>query len=141
MGELTEPVPEEQPGVAVISHRRLLIQMAAVTVLMSLVVLFAVSARFAGGILAGGILAFANYFWLKSSLRALFSHPGEGTGAVLLSLKYILRYALLGAVLYAIFITGAFPVVAVVAGLGSFALAVVSEGLYNIFSTFNRREI
>ena len=142
MGDETESVPEEQSDVALITHRRLLIQMAVLTVLMTILGLIIVSARFAFGIFIGGLVSFANYFWLKDMLRRLFEKvEGRGGSMIWLSVQYALRYVLLGAGLYSIFRTDAFPVIAVLVGLGSFALAVVSEGLFNIFTTFNRKEI
>jgi hypothetical protein len=142
MGELSESVPEEQPpGIGLISHRRLLIEMAIVVIAGSMIMLALLSWNYAAGFIVGGLLSFANYLWLKGSLRKLFDRADEGTSTALLALVYIFRYFLLGLAVYLIYLTGAFPVVAVVLGLGSFAIAVLIEGFYNIFSTFNKREI
>jgi len=141
MGELTESVPEGQPGIAELSHRRLLIEMAAVAIAGFLILLVAGYAGFAMGFMVGGLLSFVNYFWLKNSIRKLFERAIHGTNPALLTIVYILRYVLLGAVLYLIYLTDILPVVAVVLGLGSFVIAVMIEGFYNIFSTFNKKEI
>src|SRR5215213_156784 len=135
MGELTESVPEGQPGVAELSHRRLLIEMAAVAIAGFLILLVAGYAGLAMGFMVGGLLSFVNYFWLKNSIRKLFESAIHGTNPALLTIVYILRYVLLGAVLYLIYLTDILPVVAVVLGLGSFVIAVMIEGFYNIFST------
>jgi hypothetical protein len=141
MGELIESVPEAQSGIAELSHRRLLIEMAVVAIAGFLILLVAGYARFAVGFVFGSLLSFANYFWLKNSIRKLFGRAIYGTNPTLLAIVYILRYVLLGAVLYLIFVTDILPVVAVVLGLGSFVIAVMIEGFYNIFSTFNKKEI
>ena len=141
MGELSQPVSYEQRSFSEISHRRLLIEMAAITAVGFLIILALGYVKFAFGFVFGSLLSFANYFWLKNSLRKLFERAIDGTSPALLAIVYIFRYVLLGAVLYLIFVTDILPVVAVVLGLGSFVFAVMIEGFYNIFSTFNKKEI
>jgi hypothetical protein len=53
----------------------------------------------------------------------------------ILAIKYMLRYAAIGAVLLLIFLTDLLPVAAVIAGLAAFAVAVVVQGLRNIFTS------
>lgn len=122
------------PGPREISNRSILALMGALIVLGSVAGAAAVSLRFGLGVLLGGVLAFLNYFWLDSSLKALFSGEAS-TRTVLLALKYVLRYIVIGAVLFVVYVTDFVPVVAVIAGLGSFAIAVVIQGLKNIFTS------
>lgn len=90
--------------------------------------------RFGVGILFGGVLAYANYLWLERSTRAIFDNTViSSTGW--LAAKYILRYVAIGSVLLLIYLTGVLPVAAVIAGLAAFAVAVVIEGLKNIFKS------
>jgi hypothetical protein len=90
--------------------------------------------RFGIGVLFGGLLAFVNYLWLERSTRAIFENTAiSSTGW--LATKYILRYVALGAVLLAVYLTHVLPVIAVIGGLGAFAIAVVIWGLKDIFKS------
>ena len=92
------------------------------------------SFRFGLGILIGTALAFVNYFWLKSSLRKIFSAAESGERPRMLAGKYFLRYIILGAVVAVIYAADLLPIVPVILGLTSFAFAVVIEGIMRMFS-------
>lgn len=141
MSEDSDSIDAGQPQP--ISHRRILWMMALVAVAGSLAGFLFVSWQFGTGVILGGVLSFANYYWLKASLRRLFdSALDHGEKPRFLALRYFARYATLGAILTVIFLTHTIPVVAVIAGLSSFALAIVIEGLIRLFSTFfKRREL
>jgi hypothetical protein len=47
---------------------------------------------------------------------------------------------ILGTVLTIVFLTETIPVVAVIAGLASFALAIVIEGIIRMFSSFYKKK-
>jgi ATP synthase I subunit len=133
MGEESPALPSEAPVTAAISHRRLLIEMAVLIVFGSLAGFVFAGARFGFGILFGGALAFLNYYWLKRSTAAIFDKAVSGTGARFVSLRFISRYVAIGAVILAVYFSGAMPAVAVIAGLSAFAIAVVVDGLISIF--------
>jgi hypothetical protein len=133
MGEETPALPLEAPVTAVISHRRLLIEMAALIVLGILAGFIFAGLRFGLGVLFGGLLAFLNYFWLKRSTATIFDKALSGTSATFVSLRFISRYIAIGAVILAVHFSGAMPAVAVIAGLSAFAIAVVVDGLISIF--------
>lgn len=133
MGENIDPLIADG-GVRPLSHRSILVVMALVVIAGTILGFALQGTRFGVGILFGGVLAFANYIWLDRSTRAIFdSSAVNSTGW--LAAKYILRYVAIGAVLLLIYLTGVVPVTAVVAGLGAFALAVVIQGLRNIFKS------
>ena len=133
MGEDFDPLTNEST-VALISHRGILIAMTAL-VLIGSVAGFAFGGKaFGSGVIFGGILAFANYFWLERSTRFVFQENAVATTGIMAA-KYILRYVAIGAVLLLIYLTGVFPVAAVILGLASFAFAVVLQGLKNIFTS------
>lgn len=133
MGEELDPLTtSDQPKP--IRHRGILIAMSAIAVLASALGFAFGGSRFGLGVIFGGILAFANYFWLDRSTRAIFAENATASTAIL-ALKYILRYAVIGGIVFLIYLTGAFPVAAVILGLAVFAFAVVFEGLKNIFTT------
>ena len=93
------------------------------------------SFRFGLGILIGTALAFANYYWLKSSLRKIFSVAETGGKPRMLAGKYFLRYIVLGAVVSVIYFTGWVSIIGLILGLAAFGLAVVIEGLIRMVST------
>ena len=96
-----------------------------------------VSRQFGLGVVFGGVLSFINYYWLKVSLKRLFDNAvAHGEKPRFLALRYFARYVTLGGILTVVFLTKTVPVVAVILGLSSFALAIVIEGFIRLFSTF-----
>jgi uncharacterized membrane protein YjjP (DUF1212 family) len=142
MSENSEPIVEEQ-NIQPISHQRILVLMAAAIIAGCIWGLIFISVSFAVGILIGGILSFINYYWLKQSLKSIFEKlVSEGEKPRFLATKYVLRYAVFGVLLALVSLTKAVPVVAVIAGLASFAVAVMIEGFIRLFSSlFNKKEI
>jgi hypothetical protein len=133
MGEESPALPSEAPVRTNISHRRLLIEMAAIIAVGFVAGLVFGGARFGFGVLFGGVLAFLNYYWLKRSTAAIFEKAVSGDSAKLVSLRFISRYVAVGAVILAVHFSGAMPATAVIAGLSAFALAVVIDGIISIF--------
>src|SRR5687767_13018682 len=106
MGEDSDPLTIDDEGVKPISHSGIFIIMAAMIAAGSLAG-FAFGGRFWGlGVMFGGVLSFVNYFWLARSTRAVFRPDSIATTGVL-AVKYMLRYAALGAVLLLVYLTGA----------------------------------
>ena len=133
MGENFDPLTTDS-GVKQISNRGILVVMAVLIVIGSIAGFAFGGKAFGFGVLFGGILAFANYFWLERSTRAIFQENAIATTGILAA-KYILRYVAIALVLLAVYTTNAFPVAAVILGLSAFAFAVVIQGLKNIFTT------
>lgn len=117
-----------------LTRRRLMIWMSAFVILAATAGFIFGPARFGLGIFFGGILAFANFLWLDRSTKRIFENAVSGIMPGLLAVRYILRYFALGLILWLIYRTDAFPVVAVIVGLSAFAMAVVAEGISSIFS-------
>jgi len=137
MSEDSDNIEIEPPMPAPMSHRRILWTMAAVAVIGSLAGFAFISREFGLGVLLGGVLSLINYYWLKISLKRLFDSAIEhGEKPRFLAVRYFARYLTIGGVLVFIFLTETIPVVAVILGLLSFALAIVIEGLIRLFSTF-----
>ena len=126
----------EQPTPTVLSHRRILWTMGVVALFASLAGLIFVSWQFGLGVVLGGILSLINYYWLKISLKKIFDQAAGGLKPRFLAVRYFARYLTLGVILLIIFLTKTVPIVAVILGLASFALAIVVEGLIRLFSTF-----
>ena len=125
---------------AVISHRRILFEMAGVIAVGAIAGFAFVSVKAGLGVFAGGVLAFVNYFWQKHSLKAIFDRAVDGKKTPFLALRYILRYVVLGGALMIIYLSQTVSIFAVIFGLSSFAIAVVIEGLISIFSSNYKKE-
>jgi hypothetical protein len=133
MGEPTEPVAGQNQAAGTISHRRLLIEMIVITLTAGVIGLIAGSARFFAGVLVGGAIAVVNFLWLDRSLTALFRSVANGVKPGLPAVRFILRYLVIGLLLLGIYLTDALPMTAMILGLASFALAVLTEGIISIF--------
>lgn len=138
-----EVIIESNEQIAPLSHRRILFTMMVVTLAGGIAGLIFASWQFASGIVIGGILSLLNYYWLKISLRRVFDNAvASGEKPRFLALRYFSRYLTIGAILTIIALTKFIPVVAVIAGLASFALAITFEGFIRLLTTFfNKREI
>ena len=136
MSDNSDSVTAEQ-SIPPISNRRILWMMGLVAAAAGLAGFVFVSRQFGLGVILGGVLSFINYYWLKVSLKRLFDNAvAHGAKPRFLAVRYFARYLTLGAILTVVFLTETIPVVAVIAGLSSFALAIVIEGFVRIFSTF-----
>lgn len=133
MGEELHPLTTDK-STRPISHRDILIVMGVVVVVSTIAGFIFGGKAFGFGVIFGGLLSYANYFWLDRSTRAMFVNA-EMASTGLLAAKYILRYVALGAVLLLVYLSGITPVAAVILGLSAFALAVVLQGLKNIISS------
>ena len=139
MSEDSDSIEIGQPAPPPISHRRILWTMGLVAVVAGLAGFVFVSWQLGTGVILGGVLSFINYYWLKVSLKRIFdSAIAHGEKPRFLAVRYFTRYLTLGGILAIVFLTETIPVVAVILGLASFALAIVIEGLIRLFSTFFR---
>jgi ATP synthase I chain len=140
MGDNSEPLTAREVASPALSHKRILIEMAAIILGGSLVGLIFFSIRAGAGVVIGGALGFANYFWQKRSLKAIFDRAVDGKRSRFLAIRYIGRYVVLGGALTAIYWTASVSIYAVIFGLASFSLAVMIDGLISIFSSTDRQE-
>jgi len=137
MSDDSDIVITEQPAPPPISHWRILWMMGLVAVVASSAGFIYASWQFGSGVVLGGVLSFINYYWLKVSLKRLFDNAvAHGEKPRFLAVRYFARYLTLGAILTIVFLTHTIPVVAVILGLSSFALAIMIEGFIRLFSTF-----
>lgn len=140
MGDESEPLTAEERMPPEISHRRILRFMTGVIVVGSLAGFVFFSLGAGVGVLIGGILSFANYYWQRRSLKAIFDRAIHGKGSRFLALRYILRYVVIGAALTVVYFTATVSIYAVIFGLASFAIAVMIEGFTSIFSSSERQD-
>ncbi len=113
--------------------------LVAVAVLVSLV--FA-PWRVTTGLLLGGTLSLLNHHWLRVSLRAVFGEGVGGGGARprLGAARYVLRYFLIALVVAAAYRLDLVSIGATLAGLCSFAAAVMVEAFMQLYFAIVYRE-
>ena len=141
MSEDSEQTTEEQEStVQTLSHRRILTLMAFAALLTSIAGFIFGGIDFGIGVLIGGALSLVNYYWLKRSLKQVFDSAIAGEKPQFLAGRYILRYVTFGAVLTVVYLTKAVPVVAVLLGLASFALAIIFEAFIRLFKSFSNKQ-
>ncbi len=97
--------------------------------------------RVTTGLALGGILAFLNYYWLRTSLTAMFG-PTETTGVppVWNGPRYILRYFIVGSIICGVSAFNLISLPAAIAGLCAFAVALTLEGFGQLFAALLQRE-
>lgn len=132
MGE--EPQPLTTENELRHSNRGIIFVMVAVVVLTAAAGAALYGLWAAIGVLLGGLLAWLNFRWLDSSTRAMMVEPLVATTSIL-AMKYVFRYVLIAAIVFAVWYYDVLPVAAVIAGLASFAVAVVLQGLKSIFTS------
>lgn len=141
MSEDSEQTIEEQEStVQTLSHRRILTLMAFAALFGSIAGFIFVSASFGIGVLIGGALSLVNYYWLKRSLKTVFDSAVAGEKPQFLAGRYFLRYLVFGAILTVVYLTKAVPVVAVLLGLASFAIAIIFEAFIRLFNSFSNKK-
>lgn len=102
--------------------------------------------RGAAGATLGGLLSWINYAWLRSGVNALGllygSGQGGGTSRAAMSgfTRFLARFVLLAAALYAIFISHLVPILATVAGLFAAPFGVLAEALCELFRPMKKAE-
>lgn len=124
-----------------LSLSRVLIEMAVIAAIGSLIGFLLFSAKAGFGVLVGGALAFANYYWQRRLLKHLFDRAVHGQKTSFLGLRYGLRYVVIGGVLLLVYLSDAVSIVGVIFGLASFALAVMVEAVRSLFISSFKREV
>jgi hypothetical protein len=87
------------------------------------------SRKFALGVLAGGILAVANYYLVKRSLRRALDPERKGKTRFLYLLKYGLRFAALGLIIALLLIKGWVSPLGMLLGLSIIVLGIALVGV------------
>ncbi len=97
--------------------------------------------RVTTGLLVGGVLSFVNHHWLRTSLAAVFGTAAQrGKRPRLSAARYVLRYFIVGAVVAAAYALDLVSVAATIAGLCSFAAAIMIEALTQLYFAIRYRE-
>jgi len=96
--------------------------------------------RIATGLLLGGLLSLLNHRWLSSSTAAAFSVIAEGAKPQLKVTTYILRYVVLVSVVFFAYKLNVVSLIATIAGLCSFVVALFVEAFREFYLAIIHRE-
>jgi len=98
--------------------------------------------RVTTGLLVGGCLSLLNHYWLISSTTAAFKVVAHGAKPRLTIFNYILRYLVIAGVVFAAYKLNLVSLVATIAGLCSFVVALFAEAIREFyFAIIHREEI
>jgi ATP synthase I chain len=99
--------------------------------------------RITTGVLLGGVLSLLNHYWMRTSISAGFALAlGQGTKPRITLLQYVLRYFVVGAVVFAAYQLDIVSLPATLAGLCSFVVALFVEAFREFyFAIIHREEI
>ena len=91
------------------------------------------SLNFTLGVLLGGLISIANYYWLYLSLRKSFRQLSAGIKATVM-IRYYIRLAVTGAVLYVIITTmRSVSVIGLLVGLSVVFINITVSALMEVF--------
>ena len=97
--------------------------------------------RVTAGLLLGGVLSFFNHHWLRTSLMAVFAGAAEaGKRPRLGAARYVLRYLVIALVVASAYTLNLVSIAATIAGLCSFAAAIMIEALTQLYFAIVYRE-
>ncbi len=89
------------------------------------------SLRFAGGILAGGLIAIGNYYWLLSIMQRVLYRQQENPGRFAI-LRYLLRLTVIGALIYLLIVKLGVDVRGLLLGLSILILTITALAIYTL---------
>ena len=130
-----EPDDPDQPLTTEARNDRILLILALLSIGGSIAGAVLVDARFGLGVLVGCVLAFANYFWMRRSLRAIFSTAAEGQKPSFVGAGYFIRYLVLGGIVAFFHVFGILPIAAILVGMAGFGFAILFEAALRGFRT------
>lgn len=92
------------------------------------------------GLVIGGVLALLNHHWLQTSISSAFGVLLKGDTPRLTLSKYIFRYLVVFGVAFAAFQLGIASLLAIIAGLCTFVVALIVEAVREFYFAIIRRE-
>ncbi|HKR14258.1 MAG TPA: ATP synthase subunit I [Pyrinomonadaceae bacterium] len=96
--------------------------------------------RVTTGLLVGGLLALFSHRWLKSSAAAAIELSVGGAAPQLRLAQFILRYVVIGALVFSLYQLDLLSLPAVLAGMASFVVAIFVEALREFYFAIIQRE-
>lgn len=93
------------------------------------------------GLLTGGILSLLNHYWMRTSISAGFALAlGQGTKPQIKLAQYVLRYFVVGTIVFAAYQLSIISLPAALAGLCSFVVALFVEACREFYFAIIHRE-
>ena len=114
--------------------------MAVATALSVSVAAFIAPWRVTSGLFVGGLLALFSHSWLKSSAAAAIHLAAVGGRPQLRLAQFLLRYAVIAAVIFALNTLDLISLPAVLVGLSSFVVAIFVEAVREFYFAITKRE-
>ena len=96
--------------------------------------------RVTTGLLVGGLLALFSHRWLKSSVAAAIEMSIGGGPARLRIAQFLLRYLVIGALVFSLHEFALVSLTAVLAGMSSFVVAIFVEAAREFYFAIIQRE-
>lgn len=121
-------------------HTRVFRTMALTTAFTVAVSAFVAPWRVTTGLLIGGLLALFSHSWLKNSAAAAIHLSAVGGRAQLRLAQFLLRYAVIAAVVFSAYTLNLISLPAVFVGLSSFVVAIFGEALREFYFAIIERE-
>ena len=121
-------------------HTRVFRTMALTTAFSVAVSAFVAPWRVTTGLLVGGLLALFSHSWLKNSAAAAIHLSAVGGRPQLRLAQFLLRYAVIAAVVFATYTLDLISLPAVFVGLSSFVVAMLAEALREFYFAIIERE-
>ena len=121
-------------------HTRVFRTMALTTAFSVAVSAFVAPWRVTTGLLVGGLLALFSHSWLKNSAAAAIHLSTSGGQPQLRLAQFLLRYAVIAAVIFSAYTLDLISLPAVFAGLSSFVVAMFVEALREFYFAIIERE-
>ena len=121
-------------------HTRVFRTMALTTAFSVAVSALVAPWRVTTGLLVGGLLALFSHSWLKNSAAAAIHLSTAGGQPQLRLAQFLLRYAVIAAVVFAAYTLDLISLPAVFAGLSSFVVAMFVEALREFYFAIIERE-
>lgn len=91
----------------------------------------AFSPRFAGSVLAGGLLAMMNFYWLLSVLKRVLQLPVEKAGRFAL-VRFVLRLSVLSLILWLLIRFVGIDAMGLLLGLSIIVINIIALALYKV---------
>lgn len=89
------------------------------------------SLNFTLGVLFGGLISIANYYWLYLSLRKAFQQLSDSTKTTVM-VKYYIRFALTGVVLYFVITQTPADVIGLLVGLSVVVINIIVSAVLEV---------
>lgn len=96
--------------------------------------------RVTTGLLVGGLLALFSHRWLKNSAAAAIELSVGGAVPQLRLAQFILRYVVIGALVFSLYQLDLLSLPAVLAGMATFVVAIFVEALREFYFAIIQRE-